>query len=104
MIVAATERTPSVDFLEGSGVDFGTGIFVDEYLQTGAPDVYAAGDCAELIDVESGEKRINFGWRSAIKHGQLAGENMAGRYKRYIGKKVDYFWLIFGPSLQDRLK
>jgi NADPH-dependent 2,4-dienoyl-CoA reductase/sulfur reductase-like enzyme len=104
MIVAATERTPSVDFLEGSGVDFSTGILVDDYLQTSAPDVYAAGDCAELFDVEYGKKRINFGWRSAIKQGQLAGENMAGRDKRYIRKSEDYFWLIFGPSLQDRLK
>lgn len=104
MIVAAMERTPSVGFLEGSSVDFATGILVDDYLRTSAPDVYAAGDCAELFDRESGKKRINFGWRSAIKQGQLAGENMAGRDKRYIRKSEDYFWLIFGPSLQDRLK
>lgn len=104
MIVAATERLPSVRFLEGSGIDIDTGILVDDYLHTSAPDVHAAGDCAEIFDRESGKNRINFGWRSAIKQGQLAGKNMAGMEKRYIRKSEDYLWLIFGPSLKDRLK
>jgi NAD(P)H-nitrite reductase large subunit len=104
MIVAATERLPSVEFLRGSGVKVGTGILVDDRLQTSAPNIYAAGDCAELRDKASGESRINFGWRSAVKQGQLAGENMAGGGKLFIGKQEDYFWLLFGSALADRAK
>jgi NADPH-dependent 2,4-dienoyl-CoA reductase/sulfur reductase-like enzyme len=104
MIVAATERRPAVDFLKGSGVKAGTGVIVDDRLRTGAPYIYAAGDCAELYDEKTDEVRINFGWRSAIKLGQLAGENMAGGGKRYIRNRDDYFWLLFGTSLLDRAK
>lgn len=102
MIVAATERLPAVAFLEGSGVKVGTGVIVDDHLRTSVPGVFAAGDCAELYDEKTREVRINFGWRSAIKQGQLAGENMAGGGKRYIHRQEDYLWLLFGPSLLDR--
>ena len=102
MIVAATERHPCTKFLEGSGVKVGTGVVVDDYLRTFIGNIYAAGDCAELYDKASGESRINFGWRSAIKQGQLAGENMAGERKLYIRKQGDYLWLLFGTSLLDR--
>ncbi len=104
MIVVATERVPSVAFLQGSGIKTGTGILVDDHLRTSAPNVYAAGDCAEIKDKATGESRINFGWRSAVKQGQLAGGNMAGAQKTFIGKQEDFFWLLFGSALADRVK
>lgn len=104
MIVAATERLPAVDFLKGSGVMVGTGVVVDDHLRTSIANIFAAGDCAEMIDEKTREIRINFGWRSAILQGELAGENMAGRKKRYMRRPEDYLWLLFGPSLMDRQK
>ena len=102
MVVVATERLPVVQFLEGSGVKVGTGILVDEYLRTNVSNIFAAGDCAEVFDINRRESRINFGWRSAMKQGQLAGENMAGGGKLYIRKQEDYLWLLFGTSILDR--
>jgi len=104
LVVVATERLPSVGFLAGSGVTVGTGVLVDEYLRTTVPGVYAAGDCAEFADKPKGVGRINFGWRSAIRQGQLAGENMGGGNKRFGGSREDYFWALFGFSLLDRAK
>ncbi len=104
MIVAATERLPSVGFLEGSGVKVGTGILVDEYLRTNVSNIFAAGDCAEVFDINRRESRINFGWRSALKQGQLAGENMAGGGKLYIRNTQDYFGLLYGTSLLERTR
>ncbi len=104
MIVVATERLPRTEFLEGSGVKVDTGVVVDDYLRTYVGNVYAAGDCAQLHDRATGRNRINFGWRSAIKQGELAGDNMAGGGKIYIRKQEDYLWLLFGPSLLDRPK
>ena len=104
MIVAATERLPAVDFLKGSGVKVGTGVIVDDHMRTSVQGIFAAGDCAEFYDEKTHEVRINFGWRSAIKQGQLAGENMAGGGKLYIRKQEDYLWLLFGTSLLDRSK
>jgi NADPH-dependent 2,4-dienoyl-CoA reductase/sulfur reductase-like enzyme len=102
MIVVATERFPNVGFLEGTGVKIGAGAIVDEYLRTSVSNIYAAGDCAEVYDINRRESRINFGWRSAIKQGQLAGENMAGGNKLFIRNAEDYFGLLYGPSLDDR--
>lgn len=102
-VVVATERLPAVGFLAGSGVKTGTGIVVDDYLRTSAPNIYAAGDCAEMFDKDTRTTRINFGWRSAIKQGRLAGENMAGAGKRYAREESDYFWALFGPALLDRI-
>ena len=104
MIVAATERLPAVGFLEGSGVKVGAGILVDEYLRTNVSNIYAAGDCAEAFDINRRESRINFGWRSAIKQGQLAGENLAGGGKLYIRNTQDYFGLLYGSSLLERTR
>jgi NADPH-dependent 2,4-dienoyl-CoA reductase/sulfur reductase-like enzyme len=104
MIVVATERLPVVHFLEGSGVKVGAGILVDEYLLTNVSNIFAAGDCAEVFDINRRESRINFGWRSAMKQGQLAGENMAGGGKLYIRNTEDYFGLLYGSPLLERVK
>ncbi len=104
MIVVATERLPVVNFLEGSGVKVGTGILVDEYLLTNVSNIFAAGDCAEVFDIHHRESRINFGWRSAMKQGALAGENMAGGGKLYIRNIEDYFGLLYGSPLLERVK
>jgi len=103
LIVVATERVPNVGFLNGSTLQVMTGVVVNEYLQTSLPDIYAAGDCAEFRDKE-GVSRVNFGWRSAIKQGLLAGENMAGGKARFGGIFEDYFWALFGSALGDRGK
>jgi nitrite reductase (NADH) large subunit len=104
LVVAATERFPVLGFLEGSGVKAGAGVLVSEYLGTNVSNIYAAGDCAEVYDINRRESRLNFGWRSAIKQGQLAGENMAGGGGVYIKNTEDYFGLLFGSPLLDRIK
>ncbi|MGE5247534.1 MAG: NAD(P)/FAD-dependent oxidoreductase [Verrucomicrobiota bacterium] len=103
LIVVATERLPNIGFLEGSGVKTGDGVLVSEYLGTNVSNVYAAGDCAEVYDINRRETRINFGWRSAIKQGQMAGENMAGGGKVYIRNVEDYFGLLYGKPLLERV-
>jgi NADPH-dependent 2,4-dienoyl-CoA reductase/sulfur reductase-like enzyme len=102
LIVVATERLPNIGFLEGSGVKAGAGVLVDEYLRTNVSNIYAAGDCAEVYDINRRESRINFGWRSAIKQGELAGENMAGGGKVFIRNIEDYFGLLYGTTLLER--
>jgi NADPH-dependent 2,4-dienoyl-CoA reductase/sulfur reductase-like enzyme len=102
LVVLATERVPNISFLDGSGIKTGTGILVDEYLRTNVSNVFAAGDCAEILDVNKGMNRINFGWRSAIKQGELAGLNMVGRDLVFIKNQEDYFGLLVGTHILDR--
>ncbi len=103
-VVVATEREPAVGFLDGSGIRSRTGVLVDDRLRTSAPEVFAAGDCAEIYDPKSGATRINFGWRSAIRQGKLAGENMTGAGKRHSPEESDYLWVLIGPALLDRIR
>jgi len=102
LVVIATERIPNVSFLEGSGIKTGNGVLVDEYLRTNVSNVFAAGDCAEILDVNRGVSRINFGWRSALKQGELAGHNMIGRDAMFIKNHEDYFGLLVGAHILDR--
>lgn len=47
--------------------------------------VYAAGDIAETFDPSLGERRVNARWPLAIEQGEVAGANMAGDRRRYLG-------------------
>ena len=77
VVVAAGVRS-NIDFLEGSGIQTDNGIWIDEYLQTNVPDIYAAGDVAEGIDLSTGERDMLAIQPVAVEHGRVAGQNMAG--------------------------
>ena len=68
----------NVGFLKDSGVAMGRGVLVDRHMQTNYPGIYAAGDCCEAIDIQSGTHRNIGVWFNANKQGQVAGANMAG--------------------------
>jgi NAD(P)H-nitrite reductase large subunit len=53
------------------------GIVVNERSETTAPDIYAAGDCTQTLDVSSGQSRIMALLPNAYMQGEAAGINMA---------------------------
>ena len=65
-------------FLKDSGVAVNRGIVVDKKMATNYPGIYAAGDCCEALDIQSGVHRNIGVWYNAQKQGQVAGANMAG--------------------------
>ena len=78
VVVAAGVRS-NIDFLKDSGIETGRGIRVNEFLQTSAPDIYAAGDVAEAVDLSTGELDVLAIQTVAVEHGRIAGQNMAGK-------------------------
>ncbi len=66
------------------------GILVDRSFRTTLPNVWAAGDCAE-IDIGTRPGLIETIWYSAKRHGKLAGLSMAG-------EKVEYHPPLFYNS------
>lgn len=61
--------------------DVGRGIRVNPRFETNVPDVYAAGDCCEIVDEhESFTETI---WYSAKLHGRLAALSMMGQPGHY---------------------
>lgn len=65
-------------FLRDSGVAMNRGVVVDRKMATNYPGIYAAGDCCEALDIQSGSHRNIGVWYNAQKQGQVAGTNMAG--------------------------
>ncbi len=79
LVVLATGVKPNTGFLAGSGIEVGTGIRVGTNLETTAPDVYAAGDCCEAIDLSTGKHDVLAIQPVAVEHGYIAALNMCGR-------------------------
>jgi NADPH-dependent 2,4-dienoyl-CoA reductase/sulfur reductase-like enzyme len=68
----------NVEFLAQSGITLSRGVLVDERLHSSMPDVYAAGDVAEMVDARVGQRRIVGNWQNAMFQGRVAGDLMAG--------------------------
>ncbi len=84
-VVVAVGVRPNTTPVEGSGIEVNKGIIVDDMMETNVEGVYAAGDCAESYDIILGQKRPNLVWPIAYRHGLIAGANMAGGRRRFVG-------------------
>ena len=67
-----------------AGIKSDRGILVDQYLRTSAPDIYAAGDVAQVYDPFSGKSALDSLWGPAREQGTTAGLNMVGLNKAYL--------------------
>jgi len=107
-----TGVTPNVEFLEESGIETDRGILVDEYLQTNLPDVYAAGDCAQLRSPRKGRRALEPVWYVGRMMGEVLGQTLAGKKVAYLpgpwfnsAKFFDIEYQVYGnvsPQPGDR--
>jgi len=85
LLLMATGVRPRVEFLAGSGVEIGEGVFVDDGMRTNIQNIFAAGDVACAKEFLTGEKGMNPVLPSAAEQGRVAGRNMAGEKAEYEG-------------------
>ena len=83
--IAATGVKPNVEFLDGSGIDLGWGVRVDDHLRANVPGVFAVGDVAETRDRMTGERYVHAIFPNAVAQGQIAAENLLGFDTVYEG-------------------
>ena len=84
IVVSAIGVVPNTKFLEGSGLALSRGgaIEVDAALKTSAPDVWAAGDCANVTWAD-GSRRPEQLWYTARDQGRVAARAMLGDAAAY---------------------
>ena len=70
--------SPNIGVLEGSGIEHGRGVLVDDWMRTNVPDVLAAGDCAEIRVEGDGRNTIQQVWYTGKMQGTHAAHVLAG--------------------------
>ena len=79
LVVAAIGVVPNTAFLAGSALNLSKGgaVEVDDALRASAPDVWAAGDCAN-VTWSDGSRRPEQLWYTARDQGRVAARSMLG--------------------------
>lgn len=86
--IAATGVKPNVEYLEGSDLDVGWGVFVDDGLCTSFPNVWAAGDVAETRDRMTGLRYVHAIFPNAVAQARVVAARMLGDRREYEGAEA----------------
>ena len=78
VLVLAIGVRANIALAKDAGGEVGRGIRIDSHMRTSLSDIYAAGDCAEGMDISSGEMKVLAILPNAVLQGYTAGQNMAG--------------------------
>lgn len=74
---------PNIDLVKNSKVATDRGILVNEFLETNIPNVYAAGDCAEIVSDDGSRHQIEQLWYTARMQGEALAKTICGERTRY---------------------
>jgi NTE family protein len=99
MAVVGVGVVPNADFLDGSGLELGDGVVVDERFETSAPGIYAAGDVANFLDPLFARRRRIEHWSNADYQGTEVGKILAGRGDGYETVS-SFFSEVFGVTVK----
>lgn len=87
VVVLAAGFQPNSELAAEAGIELGASgaIRVSDRMETSAPQVYAAGDCAETVHLVTGRPVYLPLGTTANKMGRVAGANAVGERERFPG-------------------
>ncbi len=84
MVAYAIGVRPRLQLAQEAGLQTDRGILVNEYMQTNVPNIFAAGDVAQVYDPRTGKAVLDSLWGPAREQGHYAGLNMVERTTPYL--------------------
>ena len=87
LVIIATGVIPNVQLAKEAGIKIGEtrGIKTNMRMETSVKDVYAAGDCAESVNLITKRPMLSQLGTTAVRQGKVAGINAAGGYAVFTG-------------------
>ena len=83
-VVAAGVR-PNMEPLAGTAVETGSGIRINQWMETNVPGIFACGDVAEYRDFFTGIPRLNTNIMNAVEQGRTAAGRLMGEEEPHPG-------------------
>ena len=90
LVVAGIGVQPATEVLANSGIELADGVMVNEYLETSAPGIFAAGDIANYQDILFRKRRRVEHWDNAVSQGECCARALMG--ERTPFRHVPYFF------------
>lgn len=97
ILVAASGVRADLSLARGAGIQLGRfGITTDMRMMTSVKDIYAVGDCAEVVNPLTHRPWVSQLANSAYFQGKVAGTNAAGGYATYEGSYTTFVSVVGG--------
>jgi NAD(P)H-nitrite reductase large subunit len=78
LLAYAIGIAPRIHLAQEADITCERGILVDEFMRTNQPDIFAAGDVAQVYEPITGKHVLDSLWTPAREQGHTAGCNMSG--------------------------